>query len=65
MEDDQGTEDLFGEDWRSKVQAKGGRQYEDPLAVSLERSRERGRGREATAPGRFRRLAGATYSGAC
>jgi hypothetical protein len=50
MEDDQGTEDLFGEDWRSKVQAKGGRQYEDPLAVSLERSRERGRGREATAP---------------
>ena len=35
MEDDQGTEDLFGEDWRSKVQAKGGRQYEDPLAVSL------------------------------
>ena len=50
MEDDQGTEDLFGEDWRSKVQAKGGRQYEDPLAESLERSRERGRGREATAP---------------
>jgi membrane protein len=50
MEDDQGTEDLFGEDWRSKVQAKGGRQSEDPLAVSLERSRERGRGREATAP---------------
>ena len=50
MEDDQGTEDLFGEDWRSKVQAKGGRQYEDPFAVSLERSRERGRGREATAP---------------
>ena len=35
MEDDQGTEDLFGENWRSKVQAKGGRQYEDPLAVSL------------------------------
>ena len=35
MEDDQGTEDLFGENWRSKVQAKGGRQYEDALAVSL------------------------------
>ena len=50
MEDDQGTEDLFGKDWRSKVPAKGGRQSEDPLAVSLERSRERGRGREATAP---------------
>jgi membrane protein len=33
-----------------QVQAKGGRQYEDPLAASLERSRERGRGREATAP---------------
>ena len=65
MEDDQGTEDLFGEDWRSKVQAKGGRQYEDPLAVSLERSRERGRGREATAPETIRRLAGATFSGAC
>ena len=66
MEDDQGTEGLFGENWRSKVKAKGGRQYEDPLAVSLERSRERGRGREATAPeSDSARLAGATFSGAC
>jgi membrane protein len=50
MRDDEGTGDLSGEDWRSKAQGKGERHYEDPVAVSLERARERGRGREAGAP---------------
>jgi membrane protein len=50
MRDDEGTEDLSGEDWRSKAQGKGERHYEDPVAVSLERAQERGRGREAGAP---------------
>src|SRR6266545_952390 len=50
MRDDKGTEDLSGEDWRSKAQGKGERHYEDSVAVSLERARERGRGREAGAP---------------
>jgi membrane protein len=50
MRDDEGTEDLSGEDWHSKAQGKGERHYEDPVAVSLERARERGRGREAGAP---------------
>jgi membrane protein len=50
MRDDEGTEHLGGEDWRSKAQGKGERHYEDPVAVSLERARERGRGREAGAP---------------
>jgi hypothetical protein len=36
MEDDQGTEDLFGEDRRSKVQAKGGRQYEDRRVCAVQ-----------------------------
>jgi membrane protein len=50
MRDDEGIEDLSGEDWRSKAQGKGARHDEDPVAVSLERARERGRGREAGAP---------------
>jgi hypothetical protein len=50
MRDDEGTEDLSGEDMRSKAQRKGERHYEDRVAVSLERARERGRGREADAP---------------
>ena len=37
------------EDWRSKAQAKGERHTEDPVAIALERARERGRGREAGA----------------
>ena len=55
MPNDVGTEDLPGEDWRSKAEAKGERHTEDPIAIALERARERGRGREA----------GATFSGAC
>src|SRR5215211_5464669 len=50
MRDDEGTEDLSGEDWRSKAQGKGERYYDDPITVSLERAQERGRGREAGAP---------------
>jgi membrane protein len=47
---DTDTEDLPGEDWRSKAEAKGETHTEDPLAIALERARERGRGREAVAP---------------
>ena len=50
MPNDVGTEDLPGEDWRSKAEAKGERHTEDPIAIALERARERGRGREAGAP---------------
>jgi membrane protein len=50
MRNDAGTEDLPGEDWRSKAEAKGERHTEDPVAIALERARERGRGREAGAP---------------
>ena len=50
MRNDVGTEDLPGEDWRSKAEAKGERHTEDPVAIALERARERGRGREACAP---------------
>ena len=50
MRNDVGTEDLPGEDWRSKAEAKGERHTEDPVAIALERARERGRGREAGAP---------------
>jgi membrane protein len=50
MRNDVGTEDLPGEDWRSKAQAKGESHTEDPIAIALERARERGRGREADAP---------------
>ena len=50
MRNDAGTEDLPGEDWRSKSEAKGERQTENPLSIALERARERGRGREAGAP---------------
>jgi membrane protein len=47
---DTDAEDVPGEDWRSKAEAKGERHTEDPLAIALERARERGRGREAIAP---------------
>src|SRR6202011_1835240 len=50
MPNDVGTEDLPGEDWRSKAEAKGERHTEDPIAIALERARERGRGREAGGP---------------
>jgi hypothetical protein len=50
MRADTDTEDVPGEDWRSKAEAKGERHNEDPLAIALERARERGRGREAIAP---------------
>ena len=50
MRNDVGTENLPGEDWRSKAEAKGERHTEDPVAIALERARERGRGREAGAP---------------
>jgi lipoprotein-anchoring transpeptidase ErfK/SrfK len=50
MRNDVGTEDLPGEDWRSKAEAKGERYTEDPVAIALERARERGRGREAGVP---------------
>ena len=51
MRNDASTEDLPGEDWRSKAEAKGERHTEDdPVAIALERARERGRGREAGAP---------------
>jgi membrane protein len=50
MRNDAGAEELPGEDWRSKAEAKGERHTEDPLAIALERARERGRGREAAAP---------------
>jgi membrane protein len=50
MRADTDTEDVPGEDWRSKAEAKGERHTEDPLAIALERARERGRGREAIAP---------------
>jgi hypothetical protein len=60
MQNDPGTEDLPGEDWRSKAEANGERHTEDPLASALERARESGRGREAVAP-----EAGVTFSGAC
>jgi membrane protein len=50
MRADTDTEDVPGEDWRSKAEAKGERHTEDPLAIALERARERGRGREAVAP---------------
>ena len=50
MRNDVGTENLPGEDWRSKAEAKGERHTEDPIAIALERARERGRGREAGAP---------------
>jgi membrane protein len=50
MRNDAGTEDLPGEDWRSKAQAKSDCHTEDPIAIALERARERGRGREAGAP---------------
>jgi hypothetical protein len=42
MEDDQGTEDLFGEDWRSKVQAKGGVSAKIPSQCITERRIETG-----------------------
>src|SRR5438132_11062635 len=50
MRADTDTEDLPGEDWRSKAEAKVERHTEDPVAIALERARERGRGREAVAP---------------
>jgi membrane protein len=50
MRADTDTEDVPGEDWRSKAEAKGERHTEDPLAIALERAHERGRGREAVAP---------------
>jgi membrane protein len=50
MRADTDTEDVPGEDWRSKAEAKGERHTEDPLAIALGRARERGRGREAVAP---------------
>ena len=50
VRDDEGSEDLSGEDWRSKAQSTGERHSEDPVTVSLERAQERGRGREAGAP---------------
>jgi membrane protein len=50
MRADTDTEDVPGEDWRSKAEAKGERHNEDPLAIALERACERGRGREAIAP---------------
>jgi hypothetical protein len=37
MRNDAGTEDLPGEDWRSKAEAKGERHTEDPVAIALER----------------------------
>ena len=55
MRNDVGTEDLPGEDWRSKAEAKGERHTEDPVAIALERAREADEAARLAHPKRSRR----------
>ena len=65
MRDDEGTEDLAGEDWRSKAQGKGERHYGIPSRCRWNGRANTGEAERQAHPKRSRRWAGATFSGEC